>query len=133
MVHAQATWMYRAANAAYLPGNNAASAARYLAHMTRARDAALAEEDSNSVSLDYMLNAGIVHAALNTETWDWHSRAQSFVWDWVCSGDVEYTTFGRAFVTAAPMLGDTVLAAGLAQMYALKTGTSKVRHYNATK
>ena len=41
----------------------------------------------------------------------------------VCGGggadSVRYTTFGRAWSESSPYLGDTVLAAGLAQIYAL--------------
>ena len=32
---------------------------------------------------DYILNAAVVHAALMTQTYEFHSQAQSFVWDWV--------------------------------------------------
>jgi hypothetical protein len=67
-----------------------------------------------------VLNMGIIHAAVNTFNWEFHAPAQTFIWDWICSGKVEYTTFGRAFAEASPMLGDTVMAASLAQLYAIK-------------
>ena len=45
---------------------------------------------------------------------------QSFVWDWICSGHADRTDLGRSLAPDSPYLGDTVLAAGLAQMYVNK-------------
>jgi hypothetical protein len=118
----QATWMVRAANENYLPVKQENP---YIAHMRDAYKAATDELDTFIVNQDYTLNMGIVHAALNAETYEFQSRAQSFVYDWICGGGrtekVDYTKFGRAFTEASPLIGDTVLAAGLAQIYALKT------------
>ena len=110
--------MYRAARFRYYP---AAAASGFLAAMRESRSAAVGEHDTSAVSQDYMLAAGVVHAALNTETWEFHAQAQSFVWDWVCGGAAEYTTFGRAWSQEAPYLGDTAFAAALSQLYAVNT------------
>jgi hypothetical protein len=108
--------MYRAARTGHLPRG---SAPTYLADMRAARAAAAAEQDASFVSADYVLAAGVVHAAMSTTTSEWHAGAQSFVWDWVCSaGTAEYTALGRAYAPAAPPLGDTAFAAALAQIYA---------------
>jgi hypothetical protein len=116
--------MYRGALANILPQDKAA---QYFSDIRRSRDLAWNEQDSNIVSQDYILNAALVHAALNTRTFEFHSEAQSFVWDWVCDAAMHYTPFGRAWMKNAPALGDTVLAAGLAQLYAIRTRKSSVR------
>ena len=76
----QASWMVRAANAGFLP---VANENPYIAHMRAAYTAATQEQDTFLVNQDYVLNMGVVHAAINTETWEFHSRAQSFIYDWV--------------------------------------------------
>lgn len=57
---------------------------------------AIGEEDTYIVDLDYVLNAGLVHASLNTFSYEFHTPAQAFVWDWICSGHPDYTNLGRA-------------------------------------
>jgi hypothetical protein len=106
--------MYRAAIAGALP---AARTPIYLTDMRDSYESSVAEEDTSTVDLDYVLHVGVVHAAVITFTWDFQAAAQSFVYDWICSGNVEYTRFGRAYDEDAPYLGDTALAAGLAQLY----------------
>jgi hypothetical protein len=70
-----------------------------------------------AVSLDYLNNVALVHAAVVTRDWSIHSAAQSWIWDWICSGSVRYTTFGRAHHSESPMLGDTAMAAAIAAVY----------------
>lgn len=60
---------------------------------------AIGEEDTYIVDLDYVLNAGLVHASLNTFSYEFHTPAQAFVWDWICSGHPDYTNLGRACAT----------------------------------
>lgn len=81
---------------------------------------AIGEEDTFIVDQDYVLNIGLVHAAINTFSYEFHEPAQTFVWDWICSGHAKSTPLGRALAPDSPYLGDTVMAAGLAQMYAVK-------------
>ena len=112
--------MFRAGNNKYY---NAALTQRAIYQMQLSWQLATAEHDTNIVNQHYFLNAAIVHSAILASNADFHAAAQSFVWDWICSGGVEYTTFGRAFLDTAPLLGDTTLAAALAQIYALKATT----------
>lgn len=79
------------------------------------------------VSEDYIINAALVHAALTTDTTEFHEDAASFIWDWICAADIQYTPFGRAYVPQSPLLGNTVLAAALAQLYAIRAPRSGVR------
>lgn len=109
--------MYRAAAAQYLPLDKASV---YYADMVESHSEARIEEDTFIVDKDYVLNMGVVHAAVNTFNWDFHAPAQSFIWDWICSGKVEYSTFGRAWAFESPYLGDTALAASLAQIYSIR-------------
>jgi hypothetical protein len=51
------------------------------------------------------------------QDWAFHTAAQSWIWDWICSGEVHYTTYGRAYLPEAPMLGETALAAAAAAAY----------------
>jgi hypothetical protein len=51
------------------------------------------------------------------QDWSFHTAAQSWIWDWICSGDVTYTTFGRAWHPRSSFLGDTALAAAMAATY----------------
>jgi len=106
-----ATWLYRAAP-------SGAETTRYYGAMSDTMDAAFAERDSMAASRDYFANAAAVHAATRSADYKFHAAAQSFLWDWACSGDVKFTTLGRAFYYLSPTLGDTVEAAGLAAMYA---------------
>ena len=80
-------------------------------------DLAFQERDSMAVGVDYMNNVALVHAATITYDWAFHSAAQSWIWDWICSGDVKYTTFGRAWHPESMMLGDTAMAAAIAATY----------------
>lgn len=80
-------------------------------------DLAYTTRDSMAVSMDYMNNVAVVHAAAITRDWDFHAAAQSFFWDWICSGYTTYTTFGRGYFPKSPSLGDTVTAAALAAVY----------------
>lgn len=113
----QSSWMYRAATAQYLPQE---LASRYYTDMVDSMRDARIEENTHIVDQDYVLNMGIVHAAVNTFNWEFHAPAQAFIWDWICSGKVDYTNFGRAFAEEAPLLGDTVMAASLAQLYSIR-------------
>ena len=71
-----------------------------------------------TVSADHVTNIAAVHAASLTKDWGFHTAAQSWIWDWQCSGGVTYTTFGRAYHPDSPLLGDTALAAAGAAIYA---------------
>jgi hypothetical protein len=51
------------------------------------------------------------------QDWSFHTAAQSWIWDWICSGEVKYSTYGRGWHPQSPMLGDTALAAALAATY----------------
>lgn len=59
---------------------------------------AIGEEDTFVTDLDYVLNMGVVHAALNSYSYEWQSPAQTLVWDWICSGHPEVTGLGRVYV-----------------------------------
>jgi hypothetical protein len=61
---------------------------------------AIGEEDTFVTDLDYVLNLGVVHAAVNSYSYEWQSPAQTLVWDWICSGHPEVTGLGRVY---APM------------------------------
>jgi hypothetical protein len=61
---------------------------------------AIGEEDTFVTDLDYVLNLGVVHAAVNSYSYEWQSPAQTLVWDWICSGHPEVTSLGRVY---APM------------------------------
>ena len=107
------TWLLRASNLGFRANN-----ASFYYEATRETFAlAFAERDSMAVSPDYMNNVALVHAAVTTFDWSFHSAAQSWIWDWICSGDVRYTTFGRAFHADSPQLGDTAMAAAIAATY----------------
>lgn len=58
---------------------------------------AIGEEDTFVTDLDYVLNLGIVHAAVNSFSYEWQSPAQTLVWDWICSGHPEVTGLGRVY------------------------------------
>eukprot|EP00892_Ulva_mutabilis_P001909 jgi/Ulvmu1/11719/UM008_0130.1 len=106
--------MYRAALA---PDGLPSDQAKLMTDMQTAYRDATAEEDSGAVSLDDALNATLVYAALVTRSHEFHTPAQAFVWDWICSTNTYRTTLGRAIRPEALYLGDTVLAAALAQIY----------------
>jgi hypothetical protein len=89
---------------------------------------AKAEEDTFIVDHDYVLNLGLIHAATITFEPDIHDAAQTFVWDWICSGHADQTNLGRALAPDSPYLGDTVMASALAQMYAVK-----MQHWDGLK
>ena len=108
-----ATWMLRASNEGLRPYN----ASYYYSAARTTFELAFADRDNMAVSADYVNNVALVHAATITKDWSFHSAAQSWVWDWICSGEVTYTTFGRAYHPEAPMLGDTALAAAAAATY----------------
>jgi hypothetical protein len=124
-LHLQASWLFRAGTSRYftdVPTRAAQSV------MRSSWSDAIAEYDSMNINQHDFLNAALVHSAIGVPDQsdaDLHAAAQSFVWDWICSGDVEYTTFGRAFLPKSPLLGDTMLAASLAHIYASKA--SEVR------
>ena len=108
-----ATWLLRASSAGFRPAN----ASYYYSAARTTFELAFAEHDSMAVSADYVNNVALVHAASFTKDWAFHAAAQSWVWDWICSGEVTYTTFGRAYHEEAMMLGDTALAAAVAATY----------------
>jgi hypothetical protein len=116
----QASWLFRAGSNQYL--TDAPTKAAY-ALMFESWRAAINEYDSMNTNQHDFLNAAIVHSAIGVpdqSNADFHAAAQSFAWDWICSGDVKYTTFGRAFLPKSPLLGDTMLAAALTDIYANK-------------
>jgi hypothetical protein len=110
--------MFRAASTGYLARGRATAFYKDMQHTRATAAADYAKHNAAAVSPDFVLNAAIVHATLNTQSWDFHGAAQGFIWDWVCSDNVQYTTFGRAWMHDASMLGDTAFAAALAQVYA---------------
>jgi endoglucanase len=105
-----ATWVYR--------GANDSARAYYFGAMSALMDRAYADLDVMDTSSAYFSNAAVVHAAVMGSDYKFHAAAQSFLWDWTCSGQVRNTLLGRAYLDASPMLGDTVEAAALAAMYA---------------
>jgi hypothetical protein len=107
------TWLLRANNEGY----RSANASYYYSAARTTFELAFAERDSMAVSPDYLNNVALVHAATITRDWGFHSAAQSWIWDWICSGDVKYTTFGRAWHPESMMLGDTAMAAAIAATY----------------
>lgn len=110
------TWMLRASQQEYGAFREYNSTYYYTA--TRMiMDLSFAERDNMEVSSGYLNNVALVHAATITKDWQFHSAAQSWIWDWICSGDVTYTTFGRAYHPESPMLGNTALAAAIAAVY----------------
>lgn len=112
------TWLLRATQNGLQAVSNIPNLESYYYYAaTTTFELAFSDRDSMAVSLDYMNNAALVHAAVITDDWSFHAAAQSWIWDWICSGDVTYTTFGRAYHPESPMLGDTALAAALAAVY----------------
>lgn len=70
-------------------------------------------------SWDDMSNIAVTHAATISRDVRYHLEAQSFLWDWICDGDlVQYTRNGRAFFEGTPHLGATAAAAAMAAVYA---------------
>lgn len=113
------TWLLRASldDHGAFPNRTATNLAFYYAACRTTFELAFAERDSMAVSMDYLNNVALVHAAVVTKDWSFHSAAQSWIWDWICSGAVRYTTFGRAHHPESMMLGDTVMAASIAAAY----------------
>lgn len=107
------TWFLRASQAGFRDFNKT----YYYTAMRVTFELSYGERDSMAVTPDYMNNAAVVHAASVTRDWSFHSAAQSFFWDWICSGDVKYTTFGRSFHPEAPAMGHSAMAAALAAVY----------------
>jgi hypothetical protein len=107
------TWLLRANQYGYRKANSS----YYYSAARTTFELAFAERDSMAVSVDYLNNVALVHAATITRDWAFHSAAQSWIWDWICSGDVKYTTFGRAWHPESMMLGDTAMAAAIAATY----------------
>jgi hypothetical protein len=107
------TWLLRATQQNMRTNN----ASYYYAAMRTTFELAFSERDSMAVSTDYVNNIALVHAAVISHDWSFHSAAQSWIWDWICSGDVDYTTFGRAWHPESAMLGDTAIAAAIAATY----------------
>lgn len=105
-----ATWVYR--------GANSSARAYYYGAVSALMDRSFAELDVMETSTTFYSNAAVVHAAVMGSDYKFHAAAQSFLWDWVCSGQVRNTLLGRAYHETSPMLGDTVEAAALAAMYA---------------
>ena len=81
---------------------------------------AIGEEDTFIVDQDYVLNLGLIHGAVLTFEPDFHDAAQTFTWDWICSGHADQTDLGRALAPDSPYLGDTVMAAALGQLYSVR-------------
>jgi Glycosyl hydrolase family 9 len=86
-----ATWLLRATNEGFRPGN----ASYYYAAARTTFELAFAERDSMAVSADYVNNVALVHAATVTKDWAFHAAAQSWIWDWICSGEVRRLALGR--------------------------------------
>lgn len=107
------TWLLRAT----MDDFRTANASYYYTAARTTFELAFAERDSMAVSPDYMNNVALIHAASITKDWSFHAAAQSWIWDWICSGDVKYTTFGRGYHPESMFLGDTVLAAAAAATY----------------
>lgn len=77
-----------------------------------------AELDFPGLSWDYMTNLAVTHAATLTQDAQYHTAAQSFLWDWLCDDEaVQYTRAGRAFFPGTPHLGSTAGAAAMAALY----------------
>jgi Glycosyl hydrolase family 9 len=132
-----ATWMLRSSLLEYgsFPDRSSKNLAYYYVAMRTTFKLAFAERDSMAVSLDYLNNVALVHAAVVTKDWSFHSAAQSWIWDWICSGSVKYTTFGRAHHPESMMLGDTTMAAAIAAVYvnaARKWKTAELNDYFLT-
>lgn len=108
-----ATWLYRTTLESF--GTDADSAWYYEA-LFASYYSAIAEEDSMAVNLDSVTNLALVHAATLLWTWEVNAPAQSFIYDWICSHEVEYTPTGRAWTASSSKTGDGVTAAALAQV-----------------
>jgi cellulose synthase/poly-beta-1,6-N-acetylglucosamine synthase-like glycosyltransferase len=107
------TWLYRASQT----GFRGFDAPYYRDAMRILKGAAYNERDDLSVTPDYLNNAAAVHAAVLTDDPEFHSVAQSFLWDWICSGEARYNKYGRAWYRRSPRLGSTVMVAALAELY----------------
>jgi hypothetical protein len=132
-----ATWMLRSSLSEYgsFPDQSSKNLAYYYVAMRTTFKLSFAERDSMAVSMDYLNNVALVHAAVITKDWSFHSAAQSWIWDWICSGTVTYTTFGRAHNWESMMLGDTTMAAAIAAVYvnaARKWKTAELNDYFLT-
>lgn len=108
------TWLFRASKSKQLRG---VDQTQFFTYMQQLKRIAYSERDVISVSVDYLNNVAVIHAAVSTKDDEFHTAAQSFLWDWVCSGQVKYTTFGRGFYYLSPFAGSTVTAAALAAVY----------------
>ena len=131
------TWMLRSSLSEYgsFPDRAGTNLAYYYVAMRETFQLAYEERDSMAVSMDYLNNVALVHASVITKDWSFHSAAQSWIWDWICSGDVTYTTFGRAHHPESMMLGDTTMAASIAAVYvnaARKWKTAELNNYFLT-
>ena len=131
------SWMLRSSLSEYgsFPDRSSQNLAYYYVAMRETFQLAYEERDSMAVSMDYLNNVALVHAAVITKDWSFHSAAQSWIWDWICSGDVTYTTFGRAFHPESMMLGDTTMAAAITAVYvnaARKWQTAQLNSYFLT-
>ena len=69
----QASWMHRAAIAAYAPPGKEQA---YFEDIQYAYYNAIGEEDTYIVDQDYVLNLGLVHAAINGYSYELHDPAQ---------------------------------------------------------
>lgn len=132
-----ATWLLRSSLSEYgsFPDQSGKNLAYYYVAMRTTFKLAFAERDSMAVSIDYLNNVALVHAAVITKDWSFHSAAQSWIWDWICSGNVRYTTFGRAHHPESMMLGETTMAAAIAAVYtnaARKWKTAELNDYFLT-
>jgi hypothetical protein len=89
-----ASWMYRASLTEYADPEKAET---FFKHMQDSYYNAIGEEDTYVTDLDYVLNAGVVHAATLSYSYEWQSPAQTLVWDWICSGHPDTTNLGRVY------------------------------------
>lgn len=131
------TWMLRSSLSEYgsFPDQSSKNLAYYYVAMRTTFKMAFSERDSMAVSLDYLNNVALVHAAVITKDWSFHSAAQSWIWDWICSGGAVYTTFGRAHNSESMLLGDTTMASAIAAVYvnaARKWKTAELNNYFLT-
>lgn len=107
------TWLYRASQ----NGFREFDAPFYRDAMRILKGTAYNERDDLATTPDYLNNAAAVHAAILTDDPEFHSVAQSFLWDWICSGEAKYNKYGRAWYKESPRLGSTAMVAALAEIY----------------
>ena len=107
------TWLYRAS----LSGFRTYNETYYLEAMKLLMGVAYSERDDLAVTPDYLNNMAAIHAASISDGPAFHATAQSFIWDWMCSGMAVYSRRGRAWYKNSPLMGGTMMTAALAKLY----------------